>query len=438
MRLGRSLRATANHRFLTIEGWKRLDELRPGDRLAVPRQLPAAAPAEPMRREELALLGQLIGDGCTLARHAIQYTSREPDLASTVAELATACFAGSVAPRIHRERRWFQVYLASTRHHTRGRRSAVAEWLDALGGVWDRRSHEKRVPPRVFAQDAGGIAHFLRHLWATDGCVRPPKGRSAAAVYYATSSEGLASDVQSLLLRIGIQARVERHPQKGKGRDQYHVRVSGRPDLVRFADRVGAVGAYKSTAVAELLAGLPERSNTNRDIVPREVWRRFVLPAMAQRGMTGRQLHTAIETAYGGTSIYGQNLGRERALRVALAVGSEALRRLAESDVYWDEIVSLVPDGEEEVFDLTVPGPSNFVANDVLVHNSIEQDADLVAFVYRDEIYNPDDPSKKGLAELILAKHRNGETGTIDLAFFGETTTFRNLARDHMGGGPAF
>ena len=75
---------------------------------------------------------------------------------------------------------------------------------------------------------------------------------------------------------------------------------------------------------------------------------------------------------------------------------------------------------------------------DLRESGSIEQDADLVAFVYRDELYNPDDPSKKGLAELILAKHRNGETGTVELAFFGETTTFRNLARDQMGAGPAF
>ena len=73
---------------------------------------------------------------------------------------------------------------------------------------------------------------------------------------------------------------------------------------------------------------------------------------------------------------------------------------------------------------------------DLRESGSIEQDADLVAFVYREEMYKPDDPSKKGLAELIVAKHRNGETGTVDLAFFGETTTFRNLARESVGGPP--
>lgn len=58
----------------------------------------------------------------------------------------------------------------------------------------------------------------------------------------------------------------------------------------------------------------------------------------------------------------------------------------------------------------------------------IEQDGDLIMFVYRDEVYNknPDNPNK-GMAELIIAKQRNGPLGVVKLAFHGETMTFRNL-----------
>jgi replicative DNA helicase len=65
---------------------------------------------------------------------------------------------------------------------------------------------------------------------------------------------------------------------------------------------------------------------------------------------------------------------------------------------------------------------------DLRESGSIEQDADMVAFIYRDEVYNPREENK-GLAELIISKHRNGETGVIELVFLGETTSFRNLDR---------
>ncbi len=73
--------------------------------------------------------------------------------------------------------------------------------------------------------------------------------------------------------------------------------------------------------------------------------------------------------------------------------------------------------------------------SDLRESGSIEQDADLVAFVYRDEVYNRDDPENHGLAELIVSKHRNGETGVVDLVFLGEITSFRN--RDRHGGAPS-
>ncbi|MEA5600859.1 replicative DNA helicase [Nostoc sp. UHCC 0252] len=102
------------------------------------------------------------------------------------------------------------------------------------------------------------------------------------------------------------------------------------------------------------------------------------------------------------------------------------LPRHLPSDVYWDEIVSIEYSGEEEVFDLTVTGLHNFVANNIIVHNSIEQDADLVIMLYRDEYYSPDTPDR-GIAEVIIAKHRNGPTGTAKLLFNPQFTKFQNL-----------
>ena len=96
------------------------------------------------------------------------------------------------------------------------------------------------------------------------------------------------------------------------------------------------------------------------------------------------------------------------------------------SAIYWDQVVSIEEEGEEEVFDLTVPGPHNFVANDIIAHNSIEQDSDVVMFIYRDEVYNKN-TDRPNIAEIIVAKHRNGPTGSVDLRFTKENAKFSNL-----------
>lgn len=91
-------------------------------------------------------------------------------------------------------------------------------------------------------------------------------------------------------------------------------------------------------------------------------------------------------------------------------------------------VVSIEVEGEAEVYDLTVPGPHSFVANEIIVHNSIEQDADIVMFIYRDEVYN-EHTDRPHVAEILVAKHRNGPTGKIDLAFMAEQAKFVNLYR---------
>lgn len=424
-RLGRTIRATANHPFLTFKGWRRLDELTDSTRIALPRSIESSF-SQTMSDAELALLGHMIGDGCTLPRHAIQYTTGKKDLAEKVVSFALEIFGNTIKPRIQRERTWYQVYLAAAHRLARGSRNPVAEWLDRLK-VFGLRSYQKRVPALVFQQPPKAIGLFLKNLWATDGCIIQGNGEKVyASVYYATSSEGLARDIQSLLLRLGINATLKRRSEK-KGRDQYHVIITGKPDLTAFINQIGAIGDHQSQQMAVISNHLLcRKANTNRDIIPADIWRSLAVPYMQQLGITTRKMQSRIGHAYCGTGLYRQNVSRDRAKRLADAVESDEITRLAQSDVYWDEVAFIEDDGEDEVFDLTVPGLHNFVANDILVHNSVEQDADVVIMLYRDDQYN-DQSIDKDCAEVLIRKNRSGRCGMIPLRFEGHRYRFLPL-----------
>ena len=427
-RLGREIRATANHKFLAFDGWRRLDDLAPSMRVAVPRTLPGPD-RRTMSDAELGLLGHLIGDGCTLPSHAIQYTSKDHDLAETVAGLATQVFGDDVNPRVKSERNWYQTYLPASYPLTHGIRNPVAEWLEDLD-AFGLRSWEKRVPGKVFEQDAAGIALFLRHLWVTDGCIHATS--VGPVVRYDTTSRALAQNVMSLLLRLGINGCLREVSMGTKGRALHRINLAGRDDVERFLAVIGTVGARKSQTHAQLVRRLnrQRRRNPSRDVIPSSAWHTIVRPAMQRSGMTTREMQAAIGSRVAATRLSRMNLGRDRALRLARAVWSGELAILATSDVYWDEIVSIEPAGVEPVYDLTVDEHHNFAAGDIIAHNSIEQDADLVMFLYRDEYYN-ENSEDQGLAEVILAKHRNGPVGTEKLAFLKRFAKFADLAPQH-------
>ena len=226
-RTGRQIKATANHPFLTIDGWQPLGELSAGDRIALPRCLPLDLNGH-MPRHELAVLAYVTAEGNTCHPTTFYYyTSDREELEDYVSSLEQ--FEGTRA--VVTERRGKYEVHAASRNRQPGRPNAAREFLGRMG-LLGKTSVQKRLPEEVFSLCKDDLAFLLAKLWVGDGCIDARNRLS----YYATSSETLARQVQHLLLRLGIQSTLheKRFAYRGGSRKGFTVHVCGYPNLRAF------------------------------------------------------------------------------------------------------------------------------------------------------------------------------------------------------------
>jgi replicative DNA helicase len=305
---GKTVRATANHPFLTYDGWKPLGELAVGSRVAVPRHVPAP-------------------------------------------ELETDQSDAEVVAAAHRL---------------------------AIGA--DVSAETSGLPKRQ-------VRLLLRELVVLAG-VPDQEG------VFGLPSRRAADLVSLLLLRFGISCRVE-----SDANARWWVTLPDADDVARFTGQV--------------LSGLDG-----------EAARQATVDAL--RGGDPAALDAVLRTDLGAALSIPHAEGT-RLATVAAVLDREELQLEATNDVFWDAVVSIDPDGVEEVFDATVVGNHNFIADGIAVHNSIEQDADMVLLLHREDAYEKESP-RAGEADFIVAKHRTGPTATITVAFQGHYSRFVDMS----------
>ncbi|MBS1882829.1 MAG: replicative DNA helicase [Actinobacteria bacterium] len=360
-RLGRRTEATSNHPVLTSSGWRELGEIEKGTRIAVPRKLPGPPIADELPDQEIVLLAALIADGAI--------TQRTPRF----------CYGrgSAVLPLIERAAGAYDLQLRVAGGQTHGnalisagpgsRHNPVTAML-TRHGLMGLRSAEKFVPDAIFGLGEEQLARFLGVMYACDGHVHCSD--RLAQIGYTTISERLARDVQHLLLRLGIVATIrtlKRPVYDGTDKVAREVRITGQDGLRRFCELIRIPG--KEDAQARVLGRLEEvPRSTNIDTLPVEIWDDILLAK-------GGRIWAAVSELTGRPRNHNWHVGSRAPSRglvaeLATATASPTLDELCDSDIWWDEVESVEYVGEEETYDLDVPGLRNFVADDVIVHNS--------------------------------------------------------------------
>jgi len=363
LRSGARLKLTPNHKVLTEKGWIEMGNLNPGDYVATPRKLEVSE-EQSGNRDQLRVLAYLLADGSLSAKGATaDFISKDVRLIEAYQESLGAF--ESLEPRtLQQVRDVTRVMVAGVDkthyHQTNSLVAALRGWnlKTKTGGC---RSDEKFVPDFVFGLNQQDIALFLASLWDCDGHI------GEKLCHFKTISARLAHDVRTLLLRLGIYSIVYESKYFNNRRNQemtaFQVTVY---DLKAFAAHIAPTLITKS---------MPNRDfsgEENKDSVDRAL---FVEELMLAWPGSGRKLQD--EYGFDRQHLLPKNHKKPRIAIQAVAPLIEQLPLPTTSrslNVRWEEIVSIKPAGKELVYDITVDGIHNFVANNVIVHNCVYQE----------------------------------------------------------------
>ena len=293
------------------------------------------------------------------------------------------------------------------------------------------------IPQAVFALPKPQIAVFLRGVFTAAGGVMLPGDEAGGQIFCFAANRGLLDRVALLLLRFGITGAIVGDESgwmlditdldcQRRFLQEIGIRGPSEVDAVRMLSIVREATAVPSPAPAPV--GVENGAGTSGAV------------SLGAVGAAGTPAGAAIGA--GGSGGLGEEAAAWRQVAAVLAaepaedgalaavaghLDEGGLDLEAVNDVMWDVVAAVEIVGIEEVYDATVLGAHNFVANGIAVHNSIEQDADMVMLLHRESMYEQDSP-REGEADIIVAKHRNGPTKTITVAFQGHYSRFTNMA----------
>ena len=359
---GREVEATANHPFMTFDGWTPLGELKVGDRLAVPRRVPEPVQTERMDDSEIILLAHMIGDGSCVKRQPIRYASIDEQNLAAVAKAAQH-FGVTAVRDDYAAARVTTLRLPAPYRLTHGKRNPIAAWLDKLGLVRQAELREVRAARGFRATERSD--RVVPAAPVGDGRIR------------ALGRQGTAG---AHLLRVDESAACRRRACSCCSGWEYlqpdQARTQGR--LPRLRGICTSIGAENQTRFLALCQMSTARSCSRHarfspswramsatpisDTVPRDVW------TQSPNGAGGQADYASPVRAGDGHQVLRLNDVEACAEPSAPASGAALLddveiHDLTTNDVFWDEIVEITSIGEHDVYDGTVSGTHNFVAN---------------------------------------------------------------------------
>ena len=408
LRSGKEIKLTHEHPLLTISGWKDARELFVGSRIATPRKIETFGDLL-MKESEIKLLAYLIAEG-HLSNQFVLFSNFDSDILNEFyksvidfdKDLKLSVHSKFGCYRISKmERKSEQVKVVrdkkgrfSKGNITRLKKSSLMLWLEKIG-LYGKLSKEKFIPSQIFNLPEHQISIFLNRLFSCDGSIykRKRRDRKLWQISYSSSSEVLIKQVHHLLLRFEILSKIRKRTVHFKGKDfvSYELLVQGE-NIVKFITRIGFYGRKQLKQKMALEDVLNVIRNSNVDTIPKEVWQLYKIKNWEDVGIR-------LDYSNPDSARYSMNYSptRTKLVKIAEVEQNAELYTLASSDIFWDEIIDIEElTGNFTVYDIEVPDSHNFVANDIIVHNS------YVAGVIAEEIAMLPEEYRNNISVVII------------------------------------
>jgi len=387
LRSGKEIKLTPEHPLLTIKGWVPVEELTLGSRIATPRKTNLFG-KEQIEDYKIKLLAYFIAEGHN-RKSWVLFSNYDNEIINEFKDCVTS-FDKNPLVSLHGKPGCYRVANKNNRYSFK--ENKMKSWL-SLVGVHGKYAKEKEIPKSIFKLKKEKLSLFLNRLFSCDGSIYYNKSRNGWEIDYSSSSKKLIYQVHHLLLKFGILSKIRNKKVKFKKKqfDSYELTINLENSL-KFIKEIGFFGEKHEKSKKFLEETKNIQCNPNVDTIPKQIWDLYRPNNWAE---VGRFMGYKYPKAMRERIRYCPS--RSTLLQISKATQSEPLIMLANSDIFWDEIISMkILEGEFTVYDINVPDYHNFVANDIIVHNSYSLS------VIAEEMANLPKEVNKNIAVLLL------------------------------------
>ncbi len=382
-RSGRTISVTKNHPLLTPDGWKELENIDIGEFIAVPKKCPVFGKAD-LPDHEVRLLAYFIADGCMReysyqheqkGQHTsshISFSKGDEDIRKDFSECVSR-MGCKVVWRTEIE----AAIINSDENRYKQNKNYVLHWIKTHG-MWNKMSKDKIIPEAIFQLPKSKLALFLQTLFTCDGWVNEAPNNRDYQIGYASASKTLSEQIHFLLSRFGVVSKLYFTDNDKSG--SWTVSIADTENMKLFCDEIGFLFKKEDKAI-RVLSKLPNARRSFLDKFPYQIARQFHDDILME--LEGRQGIDLTRGRHERASRFRSIFTKAPSVREQIAKKAPLMRqsfqeventktgkKYLDSCILWDEIMLIEYQEDLPTFDLTVDKHHNFIAENIIVHNS--------------------------------------------------------------------